>query len=269
MSLNRFVCLGGMYYFEKVLSVGYGVRSHPLFCLHGRCLKEPGTAVTTTKTMAKTRSKSSSNNSIQPTNRKDNVELSEPLLMPNSSNGETKSYHTNDGGTGVDVIQERLRVESSDDHNLRVKILGLKKVFPGRGGAPEKVAVSPLFLGINKNECLGLLGPNGAGKTTAISMLCGLFEPTNGNAFVDNQSITNTKELQNIHTSMGVCPQHDVLWSDLTAREHLLFYGRLKGLTGGVLINEVVEVLKDVKLTFAADKQCGKYSGKLNERLIF
>ena len=68
---------------------------------------------------------------------------------------------------------------------------------------------------------------------------------------------------------MGVCPQHDVLWSDLTAREHLLFYGRLKGLTGGVLINEVVEVLKDVKLTFAADKQCGKYSGKLNERLIF
>ena len=126
-----------------------------------------------------------------------------------------------------------------------------------------------ISLDIQKGQVLGLLGPNGAGKTTAISMLCGLFEPTNGNAFVDNQSITNTKELQNIHTSMGVCPQHDVLWSDLTAREHLLFYGRLKGLTGGVLINEVVEVLKDVKLTFAADKQCGKYSGKLNERLIF
>ena len=64
-------------------------------------------------------------------------------------------------------------------------------------------------------------GPNGAGKTTAISMLCGLFEPSDGNAYAT--------ELQAIHQTMGVCPQHDVLWSDLTAREHLLFYGRLKG----------------------------------------
>jgi len=37
-----FACMGGMYYFEKVLSVGYGVRSHPLFCLHGWCLAKPG-----------------------------------------------------------------------------------------------------------------------------------------------------------------------------------------------------------------------------------
>ena len=72
-------------------------------------------------------------------------------------------------------------------------------------------------------------GPNGAGKTTAISMLCGLFEPSDGNAFVNGNSITNATELQAIHQTMGVCPQHDVLWSDLTAREHLLFYGRLKG----------------------------------------
>ena len=68
-----------------------------------------------------------------------------------------------------------------------------------------------------------------AGKTTAISMLCGLFEPSDGNAYVNGNSITNATELQAIHQTMGVCPQHDVLWSDLTAREHLLFYGRLKG----------------------------------------
>merc|ERR1712166_1090701 len=67
-----------------------------------------------------------------------------------------------------------------------------------------------------------------------------------------------------IHQTMGVCPQHDVLWSDLTAREHLLFYGRLKG---DVLEREVVEVLKDVQLTFAADRPCGKYSGGMKRRL--
>jgi ABC-type multidrug transport system ATPase subunit len=35
-----------------------------------------------------------------------------------------------------------------------------------------------------------------------------------------------------IYSLMGVCPQHDLLWETLTGREHLLFYGRLKGLTG-------------------------------------
>jgi ABC-type multidrug transport system ATPase subunit len=35
-----------------------------------------------------------------------------------------------------------------------------------------------------------------------------------------------------IYTLMGVCPQHDLLWETLTGREHLLFYGRLKGLEG-------------------------------------
>ena len=78
---------------------------------------------------------------------------------------------------GEDVLAERRRVEKGSDRSdradrsdgsrageskddreaLRVRILGLKKVFPGRGGAPSKVAVSPLYLGINEHECLGLL----------------------------------------------------------------------------------------------------------------
>jgi hypothetical protein len=35
-----------------------------------------------------------------------------------------------------------------------------------------------------------------------------------------------------IYSLMGVCPQHDLLWDTLTGREHLTFYGRLKGLVG-------------------------------------
>ena len=115
-------------------------------------------------------------------------------------------------------------------------------------------------------------------------MLCGLFEPSSGDAFVVSQeynpdrtastrpnhvsrSIRNTNDLERIHQSMGVCPQHDVLWDDLTAREHLLFYGRLKGLSGSTLTTEIANVLQDVQLTFAADRPCGKYSGGMKRRL--
>ena len=39
-----------------------------------------------------------------------------------------------------------------------------------------------------------------------------------------------TREIDNVHLVMGICPQHDVLWEDLTVKEHLLFYSRLKGI---------------------------------------
>ena len=98
-------------------------------------------------------------------------------------------------------------------------------------------------------------------------MLCGLFEPTSGGAKVDGWHIRDPSELHKIHQTMGVCPQHDVLWGDLTGREHLLFYGRLKGLRGEALKREVTSTLEDVKLTFAADKPSGQYSGGMKRRL--
>ncbi|KAL7161460.1 hypothetical protein ACSBR2_042010 [Camellia fascicularis] len=75
--------------------------------------------------------------------------------------------------------------------------------------------------------------------------------------------------MDRIYTSMGVCPQHDLLWETLTAREHLLFYGRLKNLKGSALNLAVEESLKGVNLHSGgvADKEAGKYSGGMKRRL--
>jgi ABC-type multidrug transport system ATPase subunit len=81
-----------------------------------------------------------------------------------------------------------------------------------------------------------MLGPNGAGKTSFINMMTGLVKPTSGAAFV--QGLDICKDMDRVYTSMGVCPQHDLLWETLTGREHLLFYGRLKNLKG-VDLNQV------------------------------
>jgi ABC-type Na+ transport system ATPase subunit NatA len=66
---------------------------------------------------------------------------------------------------------------------------------------------------------------------------------------------------------MGLCPQHDLLWETLTSREHLTFYGRLKGLEGKPLEQAVDKALKDVNLYEVGDKQAGQYSGGMKRRL--
>lgn len=104
---------------------------------------------------------------------------------------------------------------------------------------PPQLAVRTLNLAIERGECFGLLGPNGAGKSTSINMMVGLLEPSAGTAIIGGYDIR--KDMDAIYTLMGVCPQHDLLWETLTGREHLLFYGRLKGLTGGRLSDVMVD----------------------------
>ncbi|KAF3512811.1 hypothetical protein F2Q69_00007872 [Brassica cretica] len=140
----------------------------------------------------------------------------------------------------LDVTQERAKVEKlmlepSTSHAIVCD--NLKKVYPRRDGNPPKMAVRGLSLAVASKECFGMLGPNGAGKTSFINTMTGLAKPTSGAAFV--QGLDICKDMDKVYTSMGVCPQQDLLWETLTGREHLLFYGRLKNLKGSEL-NQVV-----------------------------
>jgi len=76
-------------------------------------------------------------------------------------------------------------------------------------------------------ECFGLLGPNGAGKTTLISALSGTTELTGGTGTICGMDVKT--EMRKINTVLGVCPQFDIVWDDLTVAEHLLLYARIKG----------------------------------------
>jgi len=127
------------------------------------------------------------------------------------------------------------------------------------------VAVNGLSFGIGPNSCLGILGPNGAGKTTLIKMLIGLYEPTAGNAKICGLDLS--EDLDTIYTFMGVCPQDNVLWDDLTGEEHLFFYGRIKNLKGKKLQEEVDSALMKVNLYDARNKLSRQYSGGMKRRL--
>lgn len=170
----------------------------------------------------------------------------------------------------ADVAQERQLVEQLlMDCNANQAIIcdNLRKVYPGRDGNPDKLAVRGLSLALPKGQCFGMLGPNGAGKTSFISMMVGLTKPTSGTAYAHGMDIR--MDMDDIYTNMGVCPQHDLLWETLTGKEHLFFYARLKNLKGAALVKAVDDSLKSVNLFHGGvgDKQVGKYSGGMKRRL--
>jgi ABC-type Na+ transport system ATPase subunit NatA len=162
-------------------------------------------------------------------------------------------------------VVEQLLLEPTANHAILCD--NIKKVYHGKDGNPDKLAVRGLSLALPKGQCFGMLGPNGAGKTSFISMMIGLIPPTSGTAYVHGMDIRT--DMNDIYTTMGVCPQHDLLWETLTGREHLLFYGRLKNLKGAELLKATDDSLKSVNLFRGGvgDKQVGKYSGGMKRRL--
>lgn len=101
------------------------------------------------------------------------------------------------------------------------------------------MAVNNLSLNIYQDQITVLLGHNGAGKTTTMSMLSGMIPPTSGTALINGYSIQ--KNMKTIRESFGLCPQHNILFDDLTVKEHIYFYSKLKGITNKKEINEEIE----------------------------
>ncbi|CAG0924509.1 unnamed protein product, partial [Notodromas monacha] len=103
-----------------------------------------------------------------------------------------------------------------------IDIANLRKVFWSLEG--KKVAVDGLSLKAYRSQITALLGHNGAGKTTTMSILTGLYSPSGGTAVIDGYDITTS--LDKVRERMGLCPQHSMLFPEITVMEHLLLFGQ-------------------------------------------
>ena len=126
-------------------------------------------------------------------------------------------------------------------------------------------AVKGISFDIKEGEIFSLLGPNGAGKTTTISMLSTLYAPTSGEATVGGHSVT--QEPMAVRNLIGVVPQELALYDDLTARENLIFWGQMYGLSGRALKTRVGEVLEQIGLADKARNRVKTYSGGMKRRV--
>ncbi|GMH95498.1 hypothetical protein TrST_g9581 [Triparma strigata] len=162
-----------------------------------------------------------------------------------------------------EVLAQAGIVEASlaDEINTSdVVIDKLSKVYPN-----GKVAVNEMSLAVN-GEIFGLLGVNGAGKTSLIKVLVGDELVTSGNAYLRGNSVRT--DMLKCKDEIGYCPQFDSLFDCMTGREHLSFYGRIKGIRN---IKEVVtEKLKSVGISDVdADKPTKSYSGGMRRKISF
>jgi len=126
-------------------------------------------------------------------------------------------------------------------------------------------ALNNLNLLVRKGEFFGLLGPNGAGKTTAISILSGLFPADSGTVLVMESEFQ--RQPDKIKQLSGLVPQDIALYEKLTARENLVFFGKLYGLSGKKLQDRIAHCLELVVLADHATRLVSTFSGGMKRRL--
>uniref|UniRef100_A0A3P8R2X9 P-type phospholipid transporter n=1 Tax=Astatotilapia calliptera TaxID=8154 RepID=A0A3P8R2X9_ASTCA len=161
---------------------------------------------------------------------------------------------------GVPLEADHIEPEPSN-MILGVSIRNLVKIYK-KGG---KLAVNHLNLKFYEGQITSFLGHNGAGKTTTISVLTGLFPPTSGTVYIKGMDIRHDMDL--IRRTLGVCPQHNVLFDMLTVEEHVWFYGCMKGLSEAEVKVELDTLLEDVGLLHKRHEQTKNLSGGMQRKL--
>ncbi|XP_041804213.1 retinal-specific phospholipid-transporting ATPase ABCA4-like isoform X2 [Chelmon rostratus] len=144
---------------------------------------------------------------------------------------------------------------------LGVQIQDLMKVYDGS----SRPAVNCLSINFYEGQITSFLGHNGAGKTTTMSILTGLFPPTSGTAYINGRDIRTDMDI--IRSSMGMCPQYNILFKHLTVEEHILFYSLLKGRTQAEAEREVEDMLVDLGLPHKRDDEAQNLSGGMQRKL--
>ncbi|KAJ7584352.1 hypothetical protein C8J56DRAFT_950802 [Mycena floridula] len=167
----------------------------------------------------------------------------------------TKSKASNQ--VNEDVTAEARAVAESKD---ALRLLNVSKSF-GHNKVVDNVS-----LGVASDTIFCLLGPNGAGKTTTFNAIRGEVIPESGDILIDGVSVI--RDPRTTRFSLGVCPQFTAIDSQLTVREHLIIYGRLKGLLrGDQLHNNINAILEATRLNIYADRLANKLSGGNQRKL--
>jgi ABC-2 type transport system ATP-binding protein len=126
-------------------------------------------------------------------------------------------------------------------------------------------AVNNVSFEVKRGEIFGFLGANGAGKSTTIRMLCGILEPTSGDASVGGFSIA--KEPDKVKQNIGYMSQRFSLYNDLTVEENIDFFGGVYGLEGSLFEERKKWVLQIANLEGKEKLLTSSLPGGIKQRL--
>lgn len=162
----------------------------------------------------------------------------------------------------IDVTQEKQRIKNSHDEIISRNPLVVDRLSKTYGAF---TAVDEVSFHVEPNRCFGLLGPNGAGKTSLFKMLTGEHQITSGSAFINKLNV-HTERFDSLR-EFGYCPQFDALLNQLTGRETLVMYARLRGVPESSIKDMVENLLLLVGIESYGDKRVEGYSGGTKRKL--
>lgn len=119
-------------------------------------------------------------------------------------------------------------------------------------------AVHEVTFQAHDGSVTGLLGPNGAGKTTSLRMLSGLMRPDAGSIHVDGIDVVADPIGAQDH--MGLLPDARGLYPRLTPREHIHYFGELRGMKGSEMKARATKLIELLGLHDIADRRVEGFS---------
>ncbi len=129
----------------------------------------------------------------------------------------------------------------------------------------ELTAVDHLNIEIARGEIFGLVGPDGAGKTTTLRLLCGLLDPTEGEAWVAGHNVA--RELDAVKDRIGYMAQRFGLYGDLTVDENMFFYADLFGLSKAERDPLIQRLLRMTRMEPFRTRRAANLSGGMKQKL--
>jgi ABC-2 type transport system ATP-binding protein len=141
-----------------------------------------------------------------------------------------------------------------------IRTVNLTKQY-GRG----LLALDELNLTLHRGDVFGFIGPNGAGKSTTMKILCGLLEPTSGQAFVLGRDVADNGQF--IRRMVGYMPDFFGVYEDLTVSEYLDFFAAAYGVPRGRRRKIIADVLELTDLSFKRQANVDSLSRGMQQRL--
>ncbi len=143
-----------------------------------------------------------------------------------------------------------------------LKVNHLTKIFDSGFLSGKKkgsfTSVNNISFELHKGEILGFLGPNGAGKTTTLRMLGALFQPGGGTITVDGIAVA--QEPRQALARMGILGDAHGLYPRLTARENVVYFGRLQGMDVDAAHARAQELSRLLDMTSILDRRAEGFS---------
>nr|QST14977.1 ABCA3 protein [Diaphanosoma celebensis] len=181
----------------------------------------------------------------------------------------TKSYWCGSSNEAQEITLVGAERTIDNAEFIEEEPIGLKAGVQIKGLTKEyhkgRMVVNHIHVNMYESQITALLGHNGAGKSTTMSMLTGLFPPTSGTALVNGYDIRT--DIQGVRGSLGLCPQFDVLFDELTVEEHLDFFCKLKGYPSHLVRAETDRMVKALQLENKRKSMSSTLSGGMKRKL--